>query len=90
MERYIGGALSGGRRVCPRCGRHYLTRGTVAAKRYGVCETCYFKAKAAAMEDRAAALKAETAYDAKRQDYVRQRRKLGPGEGRERVPPKWD
>ena len=89
MERYIGGALSGGRRVCPRCGRHYLTACTVAAKRYGVCEACYMEAKAAAMEDRASALKAEDRYDAARQDYVRWHRRLGKP-SREQVPPKWD
>lgn len=81
VERCVGNSMSKGRRLCPRCGMHWVVPGTVAAKKYGACEACYYRALADAMESRAAALDAFRRYEAAR--------KHAHGGGRGRVAPEW-
>lgn len=49
LDDYIKANLDG--EICPHCGKHAMLPGTMACDRFGVCETCYNKAKTEAMRD---------------------------------------
>ena len=72
--------------LCPHCGTNFVVPGTLAAKRYGVCEPCYFRARRDAQKAAAAALEASTEYDAARPKHYRARKERGL-RGRANVPP---
>lgn len=85
-EDMIRAALASGAVLCPHCGMHVVVPGTRAAKKYGVCEPCYFRALRDAQEAAAAALEASAEYDAARQKHYRARKGRGI-RGRVGVPP---
>lgn len=71
VEQIVAAALSPSAMTCPKCGREYVVPGTPAARLHGVCPSCYYTARARALEQAAAERGLKRRYDAMRQRACR-------------------
>lgn len=77
FESIVSYALSPDAELCPKCMKNYVTPGTKAAQRYGVCERCHRKALAEAADQLASDIEQGRAHARARQRVSRARKKTG-------------